>query len=156
PEPNVSVTFAVTAGGSGASAAFTGSATVTTDTNGFATAPVLTANGIAGSFTVAATSGAASATFNLAVAQPTYALGGSSATLGAAAGGSYVSLGINPPNAGWTASSDSTWLHVDGTGTGNTVQYTVDANAASTPRSGVLTIGGQTFTVTQAGSGYVA
>ncbi len=48
----VSVTFAAPA--SGASAAFGGSATVTTNTSGVATAPSLTANGQAGSYTVTA------------------------------------------------------------------------------------------------------
>lgn len=51
--PGVSVTFAPPA--SGASGTFSGSPTVTTDVNGVATAPVFTANGALGSYTVTAT-----------------------------------------------------------------------------------------------------
>src|SRR5207248_2483871 len=61
----VSVTF--TPPGSGASGAFTGSATVTTNSSGVATAPTFTANTTAGSYTVtASTAGVASpANFSL-------------------------------------------------------------------------------------------
>src|SRR5579884_3585911 len=48
----VSVTFQVNPAPTGASGPFSGSTTVTTDANGTATAPMLTANGIAGKFTV--------------------------------------------------------------------------------------------------------
>jgi adhesin/invasin len=63
--PGASVTF--TAPSSGPSATFAGPAAVTTDSNGVATSPALTANTQSGSFQVmAATSGAASAAaFNL-------------------------------------------------------------------------------------------
>jgi hypothetical protein len=60
--PGVSVTFTITAAVSGASGTFTGGVTtaqVTTDVNGLATAPTLTANDVPGGpFTVAATAGA--------------------------------------------------------------------------------------------------
>src|SRR5262249_54145833 len=49
------VTFVVTPGKTGSAGAFGGSATVTTDGNGLATAPTLTANDQVGTFTVAAT-----------------------------------------------------------------------------------------------------
>ncbi|MCX6586608.1 MAG: BACON domain-containing carbohydrate-binding protein, partial [Acidobacteria bacterium] len=56
---------------------------------------------------------------------------------------------------GWTAVSDAGWLTVTGgaTGTGNgTVTYSVAANGTNVAsRTGRLTIGGQTFTVTQGG-----
>lgn len=58
PIPNVVVTFTIVAGASGASGTFPSAATTataTTDVNGLATAPVITANGIAGVFTVTAT-----------------------------------------------------------------------------------------------------
>ncbi|HTM51704.1 MAG TPA: Ig-like domain-containing protein, partial [Bryobacteraceae bacterium] len=59
PVPNVSVTF--TAPASGASGAFGGSATVTTDSGGVATAPTFTANSVAGTYNVnASTAGVAS------------------------------------------------------------------------------------------------
>ena len=53
PVSNVSVTFAAPA--SGASGAFTGSATVLTNTNGIATAPTFTANATTGGYNVTAT-----------------------------------------------------------------------------------------------------
>ncbi len=64
--PNDSVTF--TAPGSGASGTFPGSsltATVSTDSNGIATSPVLSANSMAGAFQVSATDGTASTNISL-------------------------------------------------------------------------------------------
>ncbi len=63
----VSVTFTPNTGASGATGTFTGSTTVTTDANGVATAPTLTANLTPGAFTVTATASGVSgtATFNL-------------------------------------------------------------------------------------------
>jgi adhesin/invasin len=55
PVPAASVNFAVTAGSGGASAGFTGSGTVSTNADGVATAPLLTAGHTAGSFLVTAT-----------------------------------------------------------------------------------------------------
>ncbi len=58
PVPNAVVTFTIVAGTSGASGTFPSAATTatgTTDANGLAVAPVITANGIAGVFTVTAT-----------------------------------------------------------------------------------------------------
>ena len=53
----------------------------------------------------------------------------------------------------WTAESDDHWITItsgsSGDGTG-TVQYSVAAHPARKARTGTLTIGGQTFTVTQA------
>jgi hypothetical protein len=68
PSSNASVTFTISAGASGASGTFASSATVLTNESGIATAPVLTANGTIGGFTVTATTTAApsAATFNLA------------------------------------------------------------------------------------------
>jgi hypothetical protein len=61
----------------------------------------------------------------------------------------------NATDFGWTAVSDAAWLTVTagaaGTGSG-TVTYSVAANGtAVASRTGRLTIGGQTFTVTQGG-----
>jgi len=151
-----SVTFAVVAGGSGASATFSGSTTVTTDANGLATAPALTANGTAGAFTVTATSGAFSATFNLTNLAPVVTLGTSSYTVGGSAGSGLVVLSVTPSTYAWTATANNSWLHTTASGTGSgTAAYTYDANAGATPRTGTLTVAGQTFTVTQAGAGYV-
>lgn len=56
----------------------------------------------------------------------------------------------------WTASSNATFITItSGTsGSGNgTVNYSVASNPNTTARTGTLTIAGQTFTVTQAGTG---
>jgi autotransporter-associated beta strand protein len=59
----------------------------------------------------------------------------------------------------WTATANDAWLHLDGanqSGTGSTnVVFSYDANPDAT-RTGTLTIAGQTLTVTQAGSTYIA
>jgi hypothetical protein len=59
----------------------------------------------------------------------------------------------------WTAASDATWLTVtsgsSGTGTG-TVGYSVAANTGSDLRSATITVGGQTFVVTEAGTSAVS
>jgi hypothetical protein len=54
----------------------------------------------------------------------------------------------------WTATSNVPWIVVTGGATGSgdgTVQFTVEANGTGAARSGTITIGGQTFTVSQAG-----
>ncbi len=65
PVSGATVEYSPVAGGSGANGTFSGSATVTTDSNGLATAPDLTSNANAGQFTVTATAGALTATFSL-------------------------------------------------------------------------------------------
>ena len=56
----------------------------------------------------------------------------------------------------WTATANASWLHTTSSGSGNGLAtFTFDANAGAT-RTGTLTIAGETLTVTQAGSGYVA
>jgi FG-GAP repeat len=65
PVSGAAVTFAESDGAGGASATFTGSTTVFTNSAGLAIAPVLTANTVAGSFTVTATVGSLSATYLL-------------------------------------------------------------------------------------------
>lgn len=56
----------------------------------------------------------------------------------------------------WTAASNASFITVTGgaSGSGNgTVSYSVAANTGTASRNGTLTIAGQTFTVTQAGTG---
>ena len=71
-------------------------------------------------------------------------------------GGSHSAAGTTTSGCGWTGVSNNTsWITVTGgsSGTGNgTVAYTVAANAATSSRTGTLTIAGQTVTVTQAGA----
>src|SRR3954467_2136179 len=55
----------------------------------------------------------------------------------------------------WTATSSATWITISAgaSGSGNgSVSYSVAANTGTTSRTGTMTIGGQTFTVTQAGA----
>jgi hypothetical protein len=70
PVRGAGVTFTVVAGATGASGAFNSSPQmpIPTSASGLATAPVLTANSIAGTFAVTATVGSLTTTFNLNVA----------------------------------------------------------------------------------------
>jgi hypothetical protein len=55
----------------------------------------------------------------------------------------------------WTAASNESWITISSgnSGTGNgTVNYSVAANPSTNPRTGMMTIAGQSFTVTQAGA----
>lgn len=57
-------------------------------------------------------------------------------------------------NCNWTASSNAPWIAVTSAGSGSglgSVTYSVSANPASAPRSGTITITGNTFTITQSG-----
>lgn len=88
-----------------------------------------------------------------AVVTCTYALSPTSANPDAAArsGAFTVSTG---PTCTWTpVSSDTSWLTctpASGSGSG-TVTWYASANTSTNPRSGILTVSNQTFTVTQAG-----
>jgi hypothetical protein len=78
-------------------------------------------------------------------------IGPTSANVPASGGTGSVSVTAGAGCA-WTASSNAAWLTVTAgaSGSGNgTVQYSASSTTSST-RSGVLTIGGQTFTVNQA------
>ncbi len=84
----------------------------------------------------------------------TYSLSANSASI--PAGGGTGSFNVTATGSGctWTATSTSpSWIGIAGgaSGTGNgTVGYTVAANTNTSARSGTITVGGQTFTVTQA------
>ena len=88
-----------------------------------------------------------------------YSLGTTTLLEGPAAGSDSVVLAVTPQTAAWTATANAAWLHLspaNQSGTGSTnVVFSYDANPGAT-RSGTLTIAGQTLTVTQAGSTYVA
>src|SRR5439155_16665838 len=52
----------------------------------------------------------------------------------------------------WTASSPYSWIHTSSSGSGGgSVTYTVDANTTTSSRSGTISVGNQSFTITQAG-----
>jgi hypothetical protein len=69
----------------------------------------------------------------------------------AVAGSDSVTLTITPTNAAWTATANTSWLHLpvtNGVGS-NTLTFTFSDNTGI-PRTGTLTIAGQTVTVNQA------
>ncbi len=80
-----------------------------------------------------------------------FSLSAPSQNVPAAGGNGSVNVSA-PAGCGWTSTSNASWLSItDGaTGTGNgAVTFTAAANTGG-PRSGSLTIAGQTFTVNQA------
>ncbi len=92
---------------------------------------------------------------NLVVAQPGincgFSLASTSRLLGSAASTGSVAL-TAAAGCAWTASSSAAWLTLtspaSASGSG-TVTFAVAANTGSMARTGILTIAGQTFTVTQ-------
>ena len=88
----------------------------------------------------------------------TYSLSSQAQSFLASGGSGSVSIAAGA-GCSWTAASNAPWLSISsgGTGTGNgTVNYAVSANPNSSSRAANLTIGGQTFAVTQAGAGGTA
>jgi subtilase family serine protease len=87
------------------------------------------------------------------------ALGTATLLVSPAAGSNSVVLTVTPQTSFWTATTNAAWLHLspaNQSGRGSTnVVFSYDANPGAT-RSGTLTIAGQTLTVTQAGSTYIA
>jgi hypothetical protein len=80
----------------------------------------------------------------------------SPASVSAPAGSTNGTVNVAAPaGCAWTAASNAAWLTINsgaaGSGAG-AVTYMVSANAASSVRSGSLTIGGQTFNVSQSGT----
>ena len=75
----------------------------------------------------------------------------------AAGGGAGTAIGVTAtPGCAWTAASGASWITnvTPGSGTGNgTVNFTIGANPAGTPRTGTLTVAGQTFSVNQQAAG---
>jgi len=74
------------------------------------------------------------------------------AAVGSGSGSVAVTAGAG---CAWTAVSGAAWIAVTAgaSGSGNgTVQFTFEANTTGVPRSGTITIGGQQFTITQAGT----
>ena len=117
-------------------------------------------------FTVAANPGTAQRTGRITVAgqtvtitqagtpQPcTFAVAPNSANIAANAGGGQFTL-TTTAGCFWTAVSDSAWLVVGSASgsAGSTLTYTATANPTATPRVGRITVGGQTVTITQAGT----
>lgn len=81
-----------------------------------------------------------------------YTLSPETGTAPAPGGSGAVSL-TTAADCTWTAASDSSWLTVTpSSGTGSaSLQVTAAANNGTSSRTGVVTVGGRTFTLTQAG-----
>lgn len=85
----------------------------------------------------------------------TFSINPTSASPTAAGGTASVSVTAGAGCA-WTAVSNATFITITSgaSGSGNgTVNYSVAANTGTSSRTGTMTIAGQTFTVTQAGTG---
>lgn len=81
----------------------------------------------------------------IAPSSANFAVGGGTGTITVSAGAGTT----------WTATKTDTWITITAgaTGSGNgTVSYTVAANTGTAQRSGAITVGGNAFTVVQAGS----
>ena len=96
---------------------------------------------------------------SLSIQAASYQLGTSALLEGRAAGTDSVLVAVSPASATWTATANVPWLHLpagnqSGAGSADVV-FVYLANTGPA-RAGTLTIGGQTLSVTQAGSTYVA
>ena len=81
-----------------------------------------------------------------------YSISPNSASPGASTGSGSFSMTAGS-GCSWSASTAYTWIHTTSSGSGNgTVSYTYDSNSSTSSRSGTITAGGQTFTITQAGT----
>jgi hypothetical protein len=85
-----------------------------------------------------------------------YALNRTSQSFAANGGTGTVTVATSPnvpnPQGQWAATSNASWIHVTSNSpvVGNgMVSYTVDSHSGNTPRSGTITIAGNTFTVLQ-------
>lgn len=126
---------------SGASGSGNGSVTLSIDAN-------LSAASRTGTVTVAGQT----VTITQAATSCTTALSPSSQSIGA--NGAIATVSVSTACT-WSAASNANWITITSgsAGTGNgTVTYSVAANTSGSTRTGTLSIGGQTLTVTQSGS----
>jgi hypothetical protein len=104
--------------------------------------------------TLSADSGGAVVAYTHSAAPCTYSLGSSGQSIGASGGPGSVALTAQS-DCYWSASSNANWITLNAgstSGVGSaTLQFTVAANAGA-GRTGTLSVMGQTFTVTQAGT----
>jgi C1A family cysteine protease len=85
-----------------------------------------------------------------------YTLSGTSVSVDDPGATGSVNVTTSGGTCTWTASSNATWISITSgaSGTGNgTVYYTASTNTGNDPRTGSITIAGQTFTITQEGQG---
>jgi len=82
-----------------------------------------------------------------------YTIAPTGASIGASGGGGNAIAVTTTNSCSWTAVSNSAWITITSGNSDNgngTVKYSVAANNGSTPRTGTITVAGQTFTVSQA------
>jgi hypothetical protein len=88
--------------------------------------------------------------------QPTCTPGISPTSISPSGSGATGSVAVTVASGcTWSAVTNAGWITLTGAASGNgngSVPYSVAANPTTTPRSGTLTIAGQTFTVNQAGA----
>ena len=90
--------------------------------------------------------------FTLAI--NTFSINPTSQNFGAAGSNGVVNI-TDSATCGWAAQSNAPWISIVGNTIGfgsSTVNFKVDPNPTASPRSGTMTIAGQTFTVTQDGA----
>ncbi len=88
-----------------------------------------------------------------AAATAAYTLSPTSASVSPSGGTGSIVVAVTPSTTAWTAASNASWITVmsGATGTGSrTVIWSAAANASSAARTGTITIGSATFTLTQA------
>ncbi|MBI3423366.1 MAG: hypothetical protein HY011_10540 [Acidobacteria bacterium] len=114
----------------------------------------------AGSYDVVINSGCGMQTSNAAMLTlNAFALSANSASFTALGGTGFVDLTATVSQCAWTASSNADWLTISSgsSGAGNgRVNFNVAANTGTVSRSGVLTIAGLSFNVTETGTALAA
>lgn len=94
----------------------------------------------------------AAAAYTLGAAGCTYSLTPTGATVLAAGETGSFNITVTGTGCSYTAISNDAFITVTSGATGSasgTIGFTVAQNSVSTPRTGTITVGGQTFTVTQ-------
>ena len=85
----------------------------------------------------------------------TYTLSPSSYGISSSGGTGNIAIIPSSSSCAWAATSNDSWITItlgsSGTGSG-TVSYSIAANTTGSNRTGTITIGGQTFTITQQAS----
>jgi len=129
--------IAITSGGSG-----TGNGTVNYSVTANTSSSALMGSVTIAGQTFTVTEGAGACTYSL-----------SASGTAAAPGGGLYSVNVTAPSGcAWTANNTNSWINITGggSGTGNgTVSFSVTANSSGAMRSGIVLIGGQSYTITQ-------
>ena len=92
-------------------------------------------------------------THTVTQAECTYSISPPSRSFNSSEGTGSITVTSSASGCSWTASESADWISITSgsSGIGNgTVTYTVSANTTGSPRTAIITVGGQTHTVTQA------